>query len=195
MSRKPLLIIDFYDSFTYNLVHYFEEFYPNVEVEFYDKIIVENLIRNCAVILSPGPGKPEHKKNLNSILNYLYSNQIPTLGICLGFQAIAQYMGSELRNLSDVNHGKSKKMLIQNPNSILFKNLPPSFLVGLYHSWEVKFMNENLISAVLEDGTVMSAEYIHQKFFGVQFHPESVLTENGKQILSNFIDFALRSLN
>jgi anthranilate synthase component 2 len=146
---------------------------------------IEKISQFDAIILSPGPGLPNEKKNLFEILKNC-EGIIPVLGICLGMQGIAQYLNMELENQKQVKHGVSEDIEVLSKNG-LFKDLNDEISVGLYHSWKVKNAPEENISAMSESKIIMALEFPQKKLFGVQFHPESIMTPEGKKILQNFI--------
>lgn len=182
-----ILLIDFYDSFTFNLKHYLETIHPNVVVIRHDELDDVNFLSGFShVILSPGPGMPEDKINMFDFIKYC-DGKTPLLGICLGMQAIGQYLGGELRNMKDVRHGVSENIVIT--SGVLFNGLPENITIGLYHSWaidkiELKYVNATIVN----NGTVMAISDPERKLFGFQFHPESVLSEYGKELLANFLN-------
>jgi anthranilate synthase component 2 len=180
-----LLVVDFYDSFTYNLVHYLEGLDCDVTTILEDQVELEKLSHFDALILSPGPGLPNEKKNLFNILQ-MCESEIPVLGICLGMQGIAQFLNLELENQEQVKHGVSEEIEVLNKTG-LFKNTNDKISVGLYHSWKVKNAPQENISAISQTKVIMALEYPEKKLFGVQFHPESIMTKEGKTILQNFI--------
>jgi anthranilate synthase component 2 len=181
-----LLVVDFYDSFTYNLVHYLEGLDCNVTAVLEDKVDLSKLLDFDAIVLSPGPGLPVEKVNLFNILKAC-ENKIPVLGICLGMQGIAQYLNLELQNQEIVKHGVSEEIDVVS-NNFLFKDLPDKMMVGLYHSWKVINAPVENISAISENKVIMALEFPEKKMFGVQFHPESIMTIYGKKILENFFE-------
>lgn len=181
-----MLIVDFYDSFTYNLAHYFEKLDCEVSVIRNDKLDLSTLKQFDKFVLSPGPGLPKEKKNLFELLEK-FSGKIPILGICLGMQAIGEFMGGNIQNQSIVKHGISEKINISNTNC-LFYSFPNFMNVGLYHSWEVINIPSQNITSTSENKVTMSIEFPEQKLYGVQFHPESILTENGIALLRNFLN-------
>jgi len=180
-----LLVVDFYDSFTYNLVHYLEGLDCSVTTILEDKVDLGLLLNYDAIVLSPGPGLPKEKKNLFNILQ-ICEGKIPVLGICLGMQGIAQHLNLELENQNQVKHGVSEEIQLLKKNG-LFKNLKDTISVGLYHSWKVSQAPEENITAISCNNVIMALEFPEKKLFGVQFHPESILTTEGKKILQNFI--------
>ena len=180
-------VIDFHDSFTFNLVHYLEEAGAEVVVMKDGSVSNEQLRNVDRIILSPGPGLPAQKTNLLSVIDEFHASK-PMLGVCLGMQGIAAYFGNKLYNLDTVAHGQSSEMFIQS-NSPLFKGLPETFQVARYHSWAVTISDDSdlKVDGVTDEGVVMS--FYHKKYpvYGVQFHPESILTEHGKDIIVNFL--------
>jgi len=182
---KQILLFDNYDSFTFNLKHYIEALNVEVTVVRNDEEI-KNIFHFDGIVLSPGPGLPQDAGRLKELISQVRS-KIPVLGVCLGMQAIAEEYGWKLFNQENVKHGVSEEIEIK--EGVLFNNIQKRINVGLYHSWAVKPMNNTLnITATSKIGTVMAIENIEDRMFGVQFHPESILTPKGKEILSNFID-------
>ena len=181
-----ILLVDFYDSFTFNLLHYLECEETQVDIIRNDEIAsLKQLDAYSHVVLSPGPGLPEEKENLSEIIVYC-SGKIPILGICLGMQAICQFLGGELVNMGEVKHGVSETLVVANTKH-LFRELPASFEVGLYHSWFITALEEQYIDARLENGKIMAISSPLKKLYGVQFHPESILSDHGMALLRNFI--------
>ena len=181
-----ILLIDFYDSFTFNLKHYLESFGHSVHVIRHDEISEMHTIAAYShVVLSPGPGLPGQKENLMEVIAYCDSS-LPILGICLGMQAIGLYLGGKLENLSTVNHGVARKVKCKE-NRALFTGIPREFEVGLYHSWSLIEIEDVYVDARLNDGRIMAISDDKRKLYGVQFHPESILSEHGKEVLSNFL--------
>ena len=150
----------------------------------YDALSIQMLENSAAIILSPGPGLPREKQGLEQLLTTFIGKK-PILGVCLGMQALAEHMGGTLENQSEVKHGVSEKINIQRHKG-LFKQMPTQIEVGLYHSWRVVCQKE-WISAESQSGIPMAIERPELKVYGVQFHPESVMTPMGKEILRNFI--------
>ena len=182
-----ILLVDFYDSFTFNLLHYIE--LQNVEVDVIrnDEHIDANLLAKYShVVLSPGPGLPAEKQNLHYILS-ICSGIRPVLGICLGMQGIGEFLGGALSNMESVKHGVAEALIVKNRN-VLFEDLPVSFDVGLYHSWAISNIDEQYIDAILANGTIMAISCKVKKLYGVQFHPESILSNYGKRLIKNFIN-------
>ncbi len=186
-DEMKILLIDFYDSFTFNLKHYLETIHPSVVVIRHDELnTVEFLSDFSHVILSPGPGMPKDKENMFEFINFC-DGKIPLLGICLGMQAIGQYLGGELTNMKDVRHGVSENIVIT--SGVLFNGLPKKIVVGLYHSWVINKIDPKYVNAYLvQNGNIMAISDEKRKLFGFQFHPESVLSEYGKELLANFLN-------
>lgn len=184
-----LVIVDNYDSFTYNLSHLLKELSADVTVVRNDQFELPDLEKFDKIVLSPGPGIPSEAGLLLKVIE-TYKDKKPILGVCLGHQAIGEYFGAKLTNLSDVYHG------VQTPAKIvaddyIFRNLPNEILVGRYHSWVVD--NANLpscleVTATSPEGYIMAIRHKTFDIRGIQFHPESVLTPEGKNIISNFIN-------
>ena len=177
--------MDFYDSFTFNLSHYLEQLNVEVTVIRHDYLNLAEINEYDAVVLSPGPGLPKEKHNLMELLS-MYVGKKPILGVCLGMQAIALHLGATLENQQEVKHGVQGKLMVKD-HSGLFQALPNEFLVGLYHSWKVVNVPEAWQTSILDNGVLMSMEVPNQQLYAVQFHPESILTEYGLPLLSNFI--------
>lgn len=182
-----VLVIDNYDSFTYNLVHYLEDLGCNVTVKRNDQLDLSFPEAFDKIVLSPGPGIPDEAGLLKAIIK-TYAPHKSILGVCLGMQAIAEVFGGTLRNLDTVFHGVSTPVKICN-NDPLFEKLGDSFEVGRYHSWVVdKPLPECFIlTSEDENGEIMSLRHKNYNVVGVQYHPESVLTPNGKSILKNWL--------
>lgn len=185
-----LLVFDNYDSFTYNLVHLVEKIiHQKVDVYRNDQIALEQVKDYDKIILSPGPGIPEEAGLLLPLIKeYAASKSI--LGVCLGQQAIGEAFGGRLTNLSKVYHGVATPCRIIRKNVDLFAGLTEEFEVGRYHSWVVSregFPDELEITAVDENDMIMALQHKTYDVRGVQFHPESVLTPQGEQILRNWL--------
>jgi anthranilate synthase component II len=183
-----VLVIDNYDSFVYNLVHMLVAFDCTVEVRRNDKITLEEVNNYESVLLSPGPGVPSDAGIMPALLK-AYSPHKKILGVCLGHQAIAEAFGGKLRNLSIPFHGVAEKNIITDKNEVLFKGLPAEFEVGRYHSWVVDSVIPEclVVTSKDENGEIMSLRHKEYNVCGVQFHPESVLTQYGKEIILNWI--------
>ena len=184
-----VLVIDNYDSFTYNLVHYLEDLGCEVTVKRNDKFTLDELVPFDKIVLSPGPGIPDEAGLLKPLIEQ-YASSKSILGVCLGQQAIGEVFGGRLSNLDEVYHGVATSITLCVEDDYLFEGLEKEFLVGRYHSWVVDpdLPEELEATSFDENGQVMSLR--HKKFDvkGVQFHPESVLTPNGKQLLKNWIN-------
>ena len=182
------VIIDNYDSFTYNLAHLVKELGAEVDVLRNDKFELEELEKYDKIILSPGPGIPEEAGLLLEVIR-TYAGRKPILGVCLGEQAIGQAFGGKLTNLSEVFHGIQTDVKIKNKDYI-FSGLPTEIPVGRYHSWVVdteEFPEELVITAISSEGQIMALKHREYDVHGIQFHPESVLTPDGKQIVGNWL--------
>ena len=186
---KKILVIDNYDSFTYNLVHYLEELDCEVIVKRNDKLTLEEVDAFDKIVLSPGPGIPDEAGLLKEIIAK-YAPTKSIFGVCLGQQAIAEVFGGSLINLEEVYHGIATKIKIIG-DDIIFKDMPSEIEVGRYHSWVV---NPDLpevleVTSVDENGQIMSLRHKTYDVRAVQFHPESVLTPHGKKMLGNWVKF------
>ena len=187
---KKIVVIDNYDSFTYNLVHYLEDLDCQITVFRNDEFDIEELEKFDKILLSPGPGIPDEAGLLKQVIS-TYAATKSILGVCLGQQAIGEVFGGSLINLEKVYHGVATNIKITNPDDVLFRDLPTEFEVGRYHSWVVSnenFPNDLIITSIDENGQIMSLKHSKFDVRGVQFHPESVLTPNGKKILENWIN-------
>ncbi|UKN02084.1 aminodeoxychorismate/anthranilate synthase component II [Paracrocinitomix mangrovi] len=183
-----ILLVDNYDSFTYNLVHYFEGFDCDVDVVRNDELKGIVIDEYDKIVLSPGPGLPKEAAGMMEIIEN-WANKKPILGVCLGFQALVEHFGGDIYNQSIVKHGQAEKCNFDT-TSKLFKGLPQQFNIGLYHSWAAlrnTLPDEFVITANSENDVIMAIEHKSLPICGVQFHPESILTENGKEIIANFI--------
>ena len=182
-----ILVIDNYDSFTYNLVHYLEDLACEVTVKRNDQLTIEEVADYDKIVLSPGPGIPDEAGLLKTIIS-TYAETMPILGVCLGHQAIGEVFGGSLFNLDQVFHGVATpiRVVCDDP---LFAGLGKQFEVGRYHSWVVeKPLPEDLLLLAEEDnGQVMAMKHKTYDIYGVQFHPESILSPAGKQLLDNWL--------
>ena len=190
-----IVIIDNYDSFTYNLAHLIKELGAEVVVYRNDQPEVQALIDNAnniefdKIVLSPGPGIPSEAGLLLDVIR-TFAGKKPILGVCLGHQAIAEVFGAKLINLSDVFHGVAT-VGTQLGNDIVFSGLPMSIVMGRYHSWVVSRDNfpECLeITAESEGGHIMALRHKEYDIHGIQFHPESVLTPDGRKMINNWLN-------
>lgn len=182
-----VLLVDFYDSFTFNIHHYLWSEGAEVVVVQHDNLELSILKGFSHVILSPGPGLPKEKVNMFEIIGAV-NQKTALLGICLGMQAIAENDGGQLYNLDYVRHGVTSRVNVSTPSK-LFDNIPESFEVGLYHSWAVDgtTLKNYKITAISDENIVMAIEHNEKRICGVQFHPESILTSEGKKIFNNFL--------
>ncbi|MBT3382789.1 MAG: aminodeoxychorismate/anthranilate synthase component II [Prolixibacteraceae bacterium] len=185
-----ILVIDNYDSFTYNLVHAIKKISGlPVDVFRNDEISLEEIEKYDKIVLSPGPGIPEEAGSLLEIIKE-FAPKKSILGVCLGHQAIGEAFGGKLHNMKKVLHGIATPVKLTENKSILFKELPESFDVGRYHSWIVQ--NENLpecfeVTSYDEEGLIMSMKHKKYDVQSVQFHPESVLTPLGEKMIENWL--------
>lgn len=184
-----ILVIDNYDSFTYNLVHYLEDLDCEVIVKRNDQLTLEEVLPFDKIVLSPGPGIPDEAGLLKEIIK-TYAPTKSIFGVCLGLQAIGEVFGGKIINLNKVYHGVATSVT-KLKDDILFTGLPDTIQVGRYHSWVVA--NENLpeeltITSVDENNQIMSMRHKTYDVSGVQYHPESVLTPHGKTILKNWLN-------
>lgn len=185
-----LLIIDNYDSFTYNLVQLFKEAgCKDIEVFKNDEIKVEAINKYDKIVFSPGPGLPIKNSAMEQILeNYSATKSI--LGVCLGHQAIGVYFGGKLMNYETPVHGIASNLIITDKNEVLFKEMHGIITIGRYHSWVLETMSlpESLkITSVIDDGSIMSLAHKNFDIRGVQFHPESYITREGLKIVKNWL--------
>jgi anthranilate synthase component 2 len=184
-----LLILDNYDSFTYNLVHLVEKVCDlHIEVAQNDKITVEQASHFKKILLAPGPGLPSEAGIMPALIKELGSSR-SILGVCLGLQAIGECYGATLKNLEEVVHGRATPVEVKK-RDVLFDSCPSIFLAGRYHSWVIdkKDLPSSLeITAVDEQGNIMAARHREFDVRGVQFHPESILSEHGETIIGNWL--------
>ncbi|HRG37399.1 MAG TPA: aminodeoxychorismate/anthranilate synthase component II [Bacteroidia bacterium] len=185
-----ILVIDNYDSFTYNLVHYLEKVTDaRIDVFRNDKIKLEEIEQYDKILLSPGPGIPSEAGILLDVIKK-YAPTKSIFGVCLGQQAIAEAFGGSISNLKEVFHGVATPATILIEDAI-FKNVPKQLKVGRYHSWAVNkedLPKELEITAVDESGSIMAIRHKTYDLSAVQFHPESVLTEHGLQMIENWVN-------
>ena len=192
-----ILVFDNYDSFTYNLVHLVEKIIgEKVDVFRNDQMPLENILIYDKIILSPGPGLPSEAGMLLPLIKQ-YASSKSILGVCLGHQAIGEVFGGRLTNLTKVYHGVASpvKIIPQNPQNVsvnadLFSGIPDGFMAGRYHSWVIDpdgFPNSLEVTATDASGHIMALLHKHYDVLGVQFHPESVLTPFGEQIMRNWL--------
>ena len=187
VTEETILMIDNYDSFTYNLVHYLEDLGCKVVVKRNDQLSIEEVDQYQKIVLSPGPGIPDEAGLLKEIIKtYAPTKQI--LGVCLGQQAIAEVFGGSIINLDQVYHGVATKINIVKEDP-LFRDLGNNLEVGRYHSWVVSPELPDCLEVTSEDenGQIMSLRHKEYDITAVQFHPESVLTPKGKQLIKNWL--------
>ena len=186
-----ILILDNYDSFTYNLVHMVEDITGNLPDVFRnDEISVDEITRYDVIILSPGPGIPDEAGILKEVIA-TYAGIKPIFGVCLGLQAITEVFGGQIENMGEVFHGVATEMEIVKKDAVIFKEIATKFDAARYHSWiasKENFPKTIAITAVDEDGGIQAIEHKEFNISAVQFHPESILTEVGEQIVRNFLN-------
>ena len=181
-----IFVVDNFDSFTYNLVHYLEDLNAEVVVQRNNNLDFDIIGLCDAIVLSPGPGIPDEAGDLKKVIE-TFQDSKPILGVCLGHQAIGEVFGGTLRNLSKVYHGVTGDIKVT--DNKLFEGLGKEVIVGRYHSWVVnkELPASIMVTSVDENGEVMSIQHKTKNIVGIQFHPESILTPNGKQILNNWV--------
>ena len=186
---KKIILIDNYDSFTFNLYHYLSSLKVNVDVIRNDQITSKEILKKKydKIVISPGPGNPNQSGNCLKIVKSLYK-KIPILGVCLGHQIIGQIFGSKIVQARKLMHGKTSKIISKKTG--VLKNLPKTFEATRYHSLIIdkKSLSKDLeITAETKDGLIMGIQHKKYQVHGVQFHPESIKTKIGIKILKNFI--------
>ncbi len=188
-NALKILLLDNYDSFTFNLFHYLNKFESDVVVKRNDEIELKEVEAFDRIVFSPGPGLPKDAGSMIEIIRR-FSSEKKMLGICLGMQAISEAFGGKLYNLPTVHHGVALPTNIVDSNEPLFSGLPISFKTGRYHSWCVD-KNELpaclRITALDNEGEIMALSHENQLVKGVQFHPESILTEWGNELIYNWL--------
>ena len=189
-----ILVLDNYDSFTYNLVHYLKElgYEQNIDVYRNDQISLEAVEAYDKILLSPGPGIPDEAGIMPQLIKQ-YGPTKSILGVCLGHQGIAEAYGAKLYNMSEVLHGVSSQVKVTKETERLFNDIPGEYRICHYHSWNVDKDNlgdEIEVTALDEFGEVMAISHKIYDIKGVQFHPESIMTEHGHQLLKNWINEA-----
>lgn len=181
-----LLLLDNYDSFTYNLYHYLRESGAEVSVKRNDAIQFDEPSKYQGLVISPGPGLPRSAGLTMPVIERFYQHKA-ILGICLGAQALAEVFGAKLYQQKQVFHGLSRKVN-RKENSWLLAGLPLEFKVGLYHSWAIDLGAKNTLEAkAYREGVLMAFEHPHLPLAGVQFHPESIMSEGGHQVIKNWL--------
>jgi anthranilate synthase component II len=184
-----IILIDNYDSFTYNLYQYLIEFEDDVRIYRNDKIDISEIerLKPEKIVISPGPGKPEDAGNTIGIIDR-FKAEIPILGICLGHQSIGKVFGADVIKANEIVHGKTA--VVNARENLLFKGLPKRFKVMRYHSLIIdrdSIPEELEIIAETDDGLIMGVAHKRYPVYGLQFHPESILTEYGKEMIENFV--------
>ncbi|MCY2688027.1 anthranilate synthase component II [Salinimicrobium sp. TH3] len=192
-AKFSVLVIDNYDSFVYNLVHYLEELDCVVTVRRNDEVNLEDIEKYDKILLSPGPGIPDEAGLLKEIIS-TYASKKSIFGVCLGQQAIGEVFGGKIINLKEVHHGVASKIKLCVEDEPLFDQLENELEVGRYHSWVVDKALPDCLEATSydENGEVMSLRHRDFDVRGVQFHPESVLTPQGKKMIANWINSPVR---
>lgn len=190
-----ILLIDNYDSFSYNVYQLVGSVEPDVKVVRNDEITLEEIKRLApqGIIISPGPGRPADAGICEKAISH-FAGKIPILGICLGHQAICEVFGAKITYAKQLMHGKQSVIKLAG-DSVLFRAMGPEITVARYHSLaaDSATMPEALkVTATTDDGEIMAVEHTQYPIYGVQFHPESVLTPQGKQIIENFIQSTLQ---
>ena len=186
-----LLIIDNYDSFTYNLLHYAEPFVEEVRVYRNDELRLEEVEHFDAIILSPGPGTPVDTGISMDVVKH-YARHKKILGVCMGMQVIAEAFGAALRNLDHPLHGVAIKTFVVDKEEPMFHGLPSTFMSGRYHSWvvdEATLSSAFTVTAKDQLGLIQAIRHKEFALSGVQFHPESILTENGQKMIENWLKY------
>jgi len=185
-----ILLIDNYDSFSYNLYQYVGVINPDIRVIKNDELSLEEIagLKPDHIIISPGPGRPADAGICESVIDY-FKDKTPILGVCLGHQAICEVFGGEITYAKTLMHGKQSRVHINNENAV-FKGLTATIAAGRYHSLGAErntLPEELLIIAEDDDGEVMAVKHRDYEVYGIQFHPESILTENGNRMIENFL--------
>lgn len=186
-----ILVLDNYDSFTYNLVHYLKELTDaRIDVFRNDEISMEDVNNYDKILLSPGPGIPDEAGILKELIA-TYGGSKSIFGVCLGCQAISEVYGGSIYNLNKVYHGVATEMEITDEEEVIYKGIPKKFMAGRYHSWVVK--KEDLpdtlsITSIDDQGEIMGLRHKTHNVRGVQFHPESILTPEGKKMIKNWLE-------
>ena len=190
-----ILIIDNYDSFTYNLVYLIKELNIDFDVIRNDKILPEDITGYAGILLSPGPGIPSEAGQLLEIIKY-HAGKIPILGVCLGHQAMTVALGGQLTNMDKAKHGLQSTILTSN-ESPMFNGMMEEQAVGHYHSWIVEEASLPVnfrVTARDQNGEIMAIEDQVRQLYGVQFHPESILTPEGATMIKNFVNLCERNI-
>lgn len=189
-----ILLVDNYDSFTYNLFQMIGTYDSDIQIIRNDQLTLQDIdeIKPSSIIFSPGPGQPSNAGIMEDIIRKFYK-EIPMLGICLGHQAIGEVFGAVVTEAKEKMHGETSRIL-QTASSLLFEGLDDSFVVGRYHSLIIENPDNDLeITAVSKNGEIMAIQHKDYPVYGVQFHPESILTPQGSRIIENFIQRRTRT--
>lgn len=197
MTSRPIhdqvVIIDNYDSFTYNLVHLTESIIDKpISIVKNDQVDLVKLEAFTHIILSPGPGVPDEAGQLKQVIQHFAPSKV-ILGVCLGLQAMGEVFGASLNNLNEVYHGVKGKMIKTPHQSPIFRGIESPFYAGRYHSWVVDTDSDTsafVITAYDEEGQIMAFDHRQYQSYGVQFHPESIMTDNGKEMMTNFLSIS-----
>jgi len=190
MSKLKILVIDNYDSFTYNLVHIIRELGHPMDIYRNDKIALEDVAKYDKILLSPGPGIPDEAGIMKLVVQE-YGPRKSILGICLGHQGIAEVYGAKLFNIPKVLHGVTSTGMVSDRGEYLFKNVSDSFQATHYHSWAVipeSVPSDLKITAVNNEGLMMGLTHTRYDVKGLQFHPESVMTPEGPRMIENWLN-------
>ena len=190
MKKIKLLMVDNYDSFTYNIVQYFGELGADIEVFRNDEITIEGIAQKNPdrLVISPGPCSPAEAGISVAAIQH-FAGKLPILGVCLGHQSIGAAFGGKIIRAQELMHGKTS--IIQTKQVGVFRNLPPKFTVNRYHSLAIERSScpaDLEVTACTDDGEIMGVRHKHLPIEGVQFHPESILTEHGHAMLRNFLE-------
>jgi len=188
-----ILVLDNYDSFTYNLVHIIRElgYGKNMDIFRNDKIALEEVEKYDKILLSPGPGIPSEAGIMLDLIRR-YGPMKSILGICLGHQGIGEVYGGKIYNMKDVLHGVGTNVKILQADDYLFEGIPQEFMVCRYHSWAVNgivFDGKLIVNSMDNEGIIMGLSHKEYDVRGLQFHPESILTENGNQLIKNWLEY------
>ncbi|MDX2285637.1 MAG: aminodeoxychorismate/anthranilate synthase component II [Bacteroidia bacterium] len=185
-----ILVLDNYDSFTWNLVHILRELGCAPDVRRNDQLSLEDAAAFGRILLSPGPGIPSEAGLMPALIRR-YAPEKPMLGVCLGHQGIGEAFGAELYNLADVYHGVGTPVRVTRPADPLFAGMPAQFMAGRYHSWAIRRGSvPDALEVLAEDeaGEIMAIRHRAYPVYGVQFHPESIITEHGKTLILNWLN-------